>query len=143
MGVARSVAHFRVQQPPSAFVAHLSYEHFAKAAHAASALHLSHSVLHSFAYAPVVSLVQSLHTVYAPLPLDELDDVIPDEPDDDDDVIPDEPDDDVDVSPELLDELAPLDELDVLLVVPVPVSSLHAPSAKSAHEATKIADTPR
>lgn len=89
-------------------------------------------------------LVQSLQTVYAPLPLDELVEVIPDEPDDDvDEVIPDEPDDDDDDSPELPDELAALDELDVLLDVPVPVSSEHAPSAKSAHEATKIPDTPR
>ena len=36
-----------------------------------------------------------------------------------------------------------LDELEVLLDVPVPVSSEHAPSAKSAHDATKIPDTPR
>ena len=124
----------------------MSYEHFAKAAHGASALHLSQSPLHSvaFVYAPLLSLVHSLHVVYAPLPLDELVDVIPDEPvDDDDDVIPDEPDDDDDDSPELPDELAALDELEVLLDVPVPVSSEHAPSAKSAHDATKIPDTPR
>lgn len=80
--------------------------------------------------------------MYAPLPLDdELVDVIPDEPDDElVDVIPDEPDDDD--SPEL-EELAALDELDALLVVLVPGSSLHAPSANNAHEAAKIPDIPR
>ena len=95
-------------------------------------------------HTPVVLWVHSPQVVYAPLPLDELVDVIPDEPDDElVDVIPDEPDDDDDDSPELPDELAALDELEVLLDVPVPVSSEHAPSAKSAHDATKIPDTPR
>jgi hypothetical protein len=64
--------------------------------------------------------------------------VLPDEPDELEDVFPDELD---ELSPE---ELAEVDELvEVLLEVPVPVSSLHALSAKSAHEVAKIAPKPR
>lgn len=86
-------------------------------------------------------LVHSLQIVYMPFPLDELDDeLIPDEPDepdelDEDEDIPDEPDD---------DELADDDELDeLLLVVLVPVSSEQPPSASSVHEVTATASTPR
>jgi len=86
-----------------------------------------------------VLLVQSLQIWYPPLPLDELDEeLIPDEPDDDepeDELIPDEPED---------DELAEDDELDELLLdVPVPVSSEQAPSMSSAHEVRATPHMPR
>jgi hypothetical protein len=80
-----------------------------------------------------------------PLPLDELVDVIPDEPEDepedDDEVMPEEPDEpEDDDSP---DELAPLEDVEVLLEVLVPGSSVHAPSAKIVHDAMKTPVTPR
>lgn len=135
--------HWNVQQPPTPLAGHLSYEQVASFWQSAFAKHAFVSALHSLVYAPVVLLVQSLQNWYAPLPLEDADEVDePDEPDDDAEELddaPDEPDDDDDVlvSPEELEELAVLEVLDE------PVSSVQAPNPKSAHEATKIAPTPR
>ncbi len=137
-GVLRSVAHFSVQQPPSAFVLHFVNEQSNKAAQAGSALHAAVCALHSVAYAPVEMFVQSEQD----WPLEDVIPDVPDEPDDEVDVMPDVPDelDDVDVMPDVPDELEEL--VDVL---PVPfgvVSSLHAPSESSAAAPTNIPNTP-
>lgn len=137
--MARSVAHFNVQQPPAASVVHMLNEQSKSAAHAGSALQAAACALHSLSYAPVEMFVQSEHAAYGP-PLPDDDELPP--PDElEDEVSPDELDDD-DVIPDVPDELVELD--DVLPVLfGVVVSSLHAPSASSAVTPTKTPHTPR
>jgi len=138
-GVARSVAHFNVQQPPAASVVHLLNEQSNNAAHAGSALHAAACALHSLSYAPVEMFVQSEQAAYGPPPLDE--DELPPPDELEDEVSPDELDDD-EVIPDVPDELV---ELDDALPVPlgVVVSSPQAPSASSAVTPTKTPHTPR
>lgn len=139
-GVLRSVAHFSVQQPPSAFALHFVNEQSNKSLQAGSALHAAVCVLHSVEYAPVEMFVQSEHD----WPLEEVipdEPDAPDEPDDEVEVIPDVPEEDeVEVIPDVPDELEEL--VDELPVVPVVVSSLHAASESSAAAPTKTPNTP-
>jgi hypothetical protein len=101
-----------------------------------SAAHAVFCATHSFVYAPDMVLVQSVQNAYAPLLLDELDDELAIPLLLEDDPLPPPP-------PSPLDELELLDAPDELLellvpfVVLVPVSSVHPPKTRSAHEVTK------